>query len=536
MNHRKLLSFSLVVVSLVPAVADAAKIDLTPNVWPPGELEHYTELQNVNAREHPQAKGKEGLVVGTTGALALRAGLEALNQGGSAADAALTTALAQITLNAGATVTFAGKMTLVHYDAASGEVRYLNGAWDVPRGQASGADIPDCEIPSGRQVLVPGFMSTLESFHREYGQLPFKTLFGPAIYFAEEGFEIFPMLGSWIRAREDTLTRLEGGREIFLRSDGTLYATGDWFRQPELAGTLRKVSRKGSRYMYRGSWAKDLVSVVQAEGGRLTRADLRAYRPMWLAPERIELDGHVLHAPTSPGYAGDELRRALQGLAPADLRAAGHYTESVDALAMLFDAVARRHGQPAPGGGHSDGVLAIDSRGNVVAMLHTINTLIWGGTGIFIDGVSVSDAACRLRFGVTAAGPGGRVESGEVPLIVTRDGRPVLASSVVGSGLFEATLFTVVNLAVYGRSPAQAITAPSAHASWLSPDGVVHSVWRGDFSNDVLTAMGDRGYLIHVLDRNGPGSGWCVAATINARTGRRVGATSPAWNGVALAQ
>ncbi|MCP4202294.1 MAG: hypothetical protein GY769_10205 [bacterium] len=537
MFWRKLSVLVGTLVLLGSASIRAEKIDLTPRAWPRGELAYYTELQNNNRREHPPAKGKRGLVVGTTGALALRSGLEALRQGGTAADAALTTALAQITLNAGATVSFAGFMSLVYYEASTGEVHYLNGSWDVPRGQVSGEDIPPCEVPSGRQVLVPGFMSSLEEIHDEFGVLPFKALFGPALYFAREGFEIFPMLGGWIRAREETLRRLEGGRDIFVRSDGSLYETGDWFRQPKLARTLKKVSRKGSRYMYRGPWARKLVRLVQAEGGRLELADLEAYRPLWIEPDSVAFEDYVVHAPAHPGLTGGLLQAVLRGLSAADLRAAGHYTESVDALAMMFDAVERRHGQSGQGGssgGHSDGVLAIDSSGNVAALLHTINTVIWGATGIFVDGVSVADAGCWASRLVTTAGPGGRLETGEVPLIVTRDGLPVFASSGVGSGLFETTLFSLINLMAYDMRPYKAVTAPTAHFSSRSVTGVIHRVWEGDFPQDMLTSMRNLGYVIEELPPGGRGSGWCVAAMINQR-GKRIGATSPAWNGVALA-
>ncbi|MDH3746381.1 MAG: gamma-glutamyltransferase family protein [Acidobacteriota bacterium] len=531
------LGFSLaLVVAGSPSAATAAKVDLSPAAWPPGELAHYTHLQNNNSLSHPPARSKKGLVVGTTGALAVRSGVEALRQGGTAVDAVLTTALAQTTLNAGATVSFAGKMALVYYEASTGEIHYLNGSWDVPRGQTSGDDIAECEVPDGRQVLVPGFMSGLETAHDEFGELPFKALFGPALYFANQGFEIFPMLGSWIHAREATLTRLEGGREIFLKSDGSIYRTGDWFRQPQLAKTLKKVSRKGSRYMYRGRWAKELAEVVQSEGGRLSIRDLKAYRPLWSPPEVTAFDGHVIHGPGLPGTGGLRLREAFTSLSGDQLRAEGHYTESDEAFALMLDAVARTHGVGRPGGSHSDGVLAIDSRGNVAALLHTINTIIWGATGIFVDGVSVADVGCWASPLVTDAGPGGRLATGELVAIATRDGQPVLASSGVGSGLFETGLFSIVNVLTYGMNPQQAATTPTAHVSsrWFTQ--VIHRVWEDDFERRLLLDMQGRGYVIDELPRGGSGSGWSVGATIDPESGKLMGATAQAWNGMAGAQ
>src|SRR5262245_37487451 len=82
-------------------------INLSPEAWPPGELEKYQRLQKNFMGSTPVTESRQGMVAVTMDALAARIGLEALRQGGSAADAALAAALAQITLEAGATVSYA---------------------------------------------------------------------------------------------------------------------------------------------------------------------------------------------------------------------------------------------------------------------------------------------------------------------------------------------------------------------------------------------------------------------------------------------
>ena len=91
-------------------------------------------------------------------------------------------------------------------------------------------------------------------------------------------------------------------------------------------------------------------------------------------------------------------------------------------------------------GGHSDGVLAMDAEGNVAAIGHTINTAMWGTTGIFVGGVSIPDSATYQQERIREAGPGGRIRNEMNPLIVLKDGAPVLASAAVGRGIHEATL------------------------------------------------------------------------------------------------
>ena len=73
------------------------------------------------------------MVAGVTNPFAVHAGLEMLKAGGSAADAALTTVLAQVALNAGAAVSYAGILTAVYYDSGSKQVYSLNASWNTPK-------------------------------------------------------------------------------------------------------------------------------------------------------------------------------------------------------------------------------------------------------------------------------------------------------------------------------------------------------------------------------------------------------------------
>lgn len=523
-------------VAVVACAASAApKVDLSPARWPDGDLESYSRAQVAFGEPKAEALGSGGMVVGTTGALAVRSGVEALRQGGNAIDAAVTTSLAQITLMAGATVSFAGRMTLVYYDAGTDEIHYLNGNWDVPAAE-DGAGIPDCGVPDGRQVLVPGYMAGIEAAHERFGRLPFKALFRPAIYFAREGFEYNELIASWVDFRYRDITQRPEGRAIFLKPDGSKYTVGDQFRQAPLARTLTQVSKKGSRFMYTKGWAKRFVGAVRGLGGRLTMADLARYEPTWLEPTSFRFDGYTVHGPRHPGDGGAHLEGALGALDADALRAAGHYTASVDALAAMLRATESRNDALRATGSHSDGVVAIDGDGNVAALLHTINTDLWGSTGLFVDGVSIADVGCWAQRGIAEVGPGGRLASPDNPLLITRGGVPVAASSAIGSGLYPATLFSIVNVMTYGMSPAEAIAAPTFDQATFGDTGVVHRVTTGLFANWLLTAVRNRGYTI---EEHPPGSGYrghWIAIDIDPATGQRSGAAGATFNGLALAQ
>jgi gamma-glutamyltranspeptidase/glutathione hydrolase len=452
--------------------------------------------------------------------------------------------MAQIVLNAGATVSFAGMFSLVYYEADTRQVYFLNGGWHVPQEQIGAFDIPRCSTPDGRQVLVPGFFAGVEAAHRRFGRLPFESLFGPSIYFAEQGFEINQMLGYWLADQQQVITRLEGGREIFLGENGQPYRTGDWFRQPALAETLTRISIEGASYVYRGEWAQRFVSAVQAENGRLSMADLESYEAMFLEPTTIALGDHEIHAPCRPGYGGALIQRALEAaqdeMTVPEMRSAGHYSVSPDTLSALLAGIERADqdewGDKA--GSHSGAVVAVDRRGNVASLTHSINTVYWGGTGIFVDGISASDAGCYSRYFINQAGPGNRLPTVDNETIATRDGVPVLASGAIGGGMFNATVFSLVDVLVFGMSPQEAVVEPEFLGHGYDRGLVIHKVFEGDFSPDLLEEVRDRGFHISEVPRNGLSGnpGWWIAIALDPETGMRSAATVDDWNGVAVHQ
>lgn len=536
MQPRVLLGLAWATLTAACVASTAApQVDLEASAWPQGDLERYTELQRAFGEDKTPATGRGGMVVGTTGALAVRAGVEALRQGGTAMDAAITTSLAQITLMAGATVSLAGRMTLVYFDADSGDLRYLNGNWGVPQGE-DGFGIPACGQPHGRQVLVPGYMAGIEAAHARYGQIPFGQLFRPAIHFAREGIEFNEVLQGWVSYRYDVIAASPEARAILLRTDGDQYAVGETFRQPALARTLESVAEQGAEYMYSQGWGEKYVRMVQARGGRITDADMVAYAPTWHAPTSFEFDGATVNGPSWPGAGGVHLQGALGALDPEALRRAGHYTESADALAMMLEATEHRNDALQMAGSHSDGVVAVDRAGNVAALLHTINTDLWGGLGMFVDGVPVADVGCWAQAGIQRAGPGGRLVSPDNPLIVTRGGLPIAASSAIGSGLYPTTLFNLVNQLAYGMSAAEAVATPTFHQARFAGGEVIHRATRGDFSPQILAEIRARGYEVEEHDPGHGHLGYWVGLTLDSLTGQRTTAAGKSLNGLALSE
>src|SRR4051812_11497669 len=126
--------------ALTAALALAAPVhaaDLSPGHWPEAErlaLERREAM--VFPTEARAVEGRGGFVSATASPVAVHAGMEALRQGGTAADAAVATALTQIVMMGQANVSYAGIAQLVYYEARTKRVYALDAGWNGWRGES----------------------------------------------------------------------------------------------------------------------------------------------------------------------------------------------------------------------------------------------------------------------------------------------------------------------------------------------------------------------------------------------------------------
>ncbi|MEI9984797.1 MAG: hypothetical protein WDN69_17270 [Aliidongia sp.] len=140
------------------ALASAAEAaDLSPSAWPQADRERaeQTEAQRWDPETARSAAGTDGVISATVSPIAVQAGLQALKQGGTAADAAATVALTQITTQLGSVVSYAGIMTLLYYDAKTGKVYSLDAGYNSYRGETDPKSIRSaiwaCSISAARR-------------------------------------------------------------------------------------------------------------------------------------------------------------------------------------------------------------------------------------------------------------------------------------------------------------------------------------------------------------------------------------------------
>ena len=578
------------VILLLPLLP--ADDGLSPASWDGGVLDALMAANATFEAPFEEAvEGTRGLVVGTTGPPAVHAGRRALDAGGSAVDAALTTALTQVCLAGGSWVSYAGILTAVVYDAETGRVTSVNAAYDTVRGEDDPMTIPDAaaladrtsNLRRGRTVLVPGFLAGVDELHRRFGRLERERLFAPAIWFAEEGFEVSAPLAAMIRSRKDVLSRYVHTKAIFTRESGDWLEAGDVLRQPALAKTLRTVATEGTDLIYRGEWARKLVATARAEFGKLSLEDLAEYRP--IVDEAVVADvlGHAMHAHGLPATGGMHLAEGF-GLAkhagllepgrtwrddpetlvwlarvasapvlsylPNDsLRAMApdldlsHASRATAATADALFALIRDRKIPflkPPLGTHSDAVIAVDERGNVCALVHSINTASWGSVGMFVDGISIPDSASFQQLQIAEAGPGKRLPDPTNPTLFLKDGKPVLASSSIGGGLHERTFASLLDVLVHGKTPQEAIDAKPLVLSWGELGDRALLAEEGTHDEDFLDESEDLGLNIDRIEPNDNrlrGSlGYWIGVAIDPETGKRSAGAPRLLNGGASAQ
>ena len=178
--------------------------------------------------------------------LAVDAGLQMLDAGGSAVDAMIAVQLVLNLVEPQASG-LGGGAFLLHYDAKARAVRAYDGRETAPAAATPELFLRDGKpmnfreaVTGGRSVGTPGVARLLETAHRKHGRLPWATLFQPAIELAENGFPM-PERVHALLLRDRAIAGEATARSYFLQADGTPKPAGTLLRNPEFARTLRAI-------------------------------------------------------------------------------------------------------------------------------------------------------------------------------------------------------------------------------------------------------------------------------------------------------
>ena len=266
----------------------------------------YKERKNTeNSWPREAVRGAHGMVA-TDEELASRAGVQILQRGGNAVDAAVATAFALAVVEPSAGNIGGGGFMLVRM--ADGRTSFLDYR-EVAPGKATremyikpdGKLDKEASVTGYKAIAVPGTVAGLELALKSYGTLKLAEVMAPAIQLAENGFAVSPKLAREFAEEKSDLQRFSISRRIFLRS-GDLYKPGEVFKQPELAATLRRIAKNGAAEFYRGETAIMLAQDMNALGGLITMEDLAQYqaKPRAVLRAKYTIDEHNWEVISSP--------------------------------------------------------------------------------------------------------------------------------------------------------------------------------------------------------------------------------------------
>jgi gamma-glutamyltranspeptidase / glutathione hydrolase len=327
----RLLRFVFALVAWAPATALA---DPQPVISP------YATALPVVARH---------AMVVTQEAAASRVGLDVLQRGGNAVDAAVAVGFAlAVTLPRAGNLGGGGFMLIHRADVAkTTAIDYRETAPATTTKDvfldANGEADPFKSRYSGLGIGVPGTVAGLELAWREYGsgRFSFSELIAPAVALARAGLTADEDVVDSLPIAAKALAKHPSSARIYLRPDGSTPQAGDHIALDDLAATLGAIAAQGQAGFYAGPVAQKIVDAVQAAGGRLTMADLANYRAVEREPVSGTYRGHTIVSMPPPSSGGAhivEILNILEGypLAEQGLNSAASLHEMAEAEKLAY--------------------------------------------------------------------------------------------------------------------------------------------------------------------------------------------------------
>ncbi len=284
---------------------------------------------------------RHGMVV-SVHHLASDAGLEVLREGGDAVDAAVATgfALAVVYPLAG-NLGGGGFLLLRSHDGKSTFIDYREkaplAATETMYQDAQGNVIPDVSVIGYRSIATPGSVAGMVFAERKYGRLGLKRVMAPAIKLAEEGYALSAEEADELS--DEDLARFADSKRIFQR-DGKLYNTGEIFKQPELARTLKRIAADPEDF-YHGKMAQELVTDLKQGGALITLEDLAQYTVIERKPVTGTFHNYEIISAPPPSSGGVVLLSALNILEGFDLAHLGDRTPA--SIQLITEAYRRAY-------------------------------------------------------------------------------------------------------------------------------------------------------------------------------------------------
>ena len=503
-------------------------------------------------------------VVASVHPIATEAGIDALQAGGNAVDAAIATALTLGVVDGHNSGIGGGCFILLQ--KPNGKIVAIDGRERAPAAATrdmflrNGKAVPELSQTGPLAIAVPGAIAAYRLALAKHGTRSLQDLMMPAAEIADSGYRIDRVMARNLHENAHLLSKFSGSRSALLKSDGSPYAEGDLLVQKDLARSYREIAKSDGEWFYKGEFARRIERWMQQNEGLIRASDFKNFAPTERRPIITSYREFEIVGFPPPSSGGIHVAQILNILEHFDLRAIhqenpidlvhvvaeamklafadrAHWLGDADFVAVPKGLIEKSYGaklakkidprkssqvasyglppnwQTSVFGKHTTHVAAADRLGNWAAITATVNTsfgskVIVPGTGIVLNNQMddfSSQPGVPNAFGLLGAennsiAPGKRPLSSMSPTIVLKDGRPILTLGAAGG----PKIISQVVLTIIRHLDLQWSLRDAVQAArW-------HHQWRPDtlfveqnMPISVIQSLSARGHVVERLESGG---------------------------------
>lgn len=526
-------------------------------------------LYNPYAAKRHTAFAKKGMVA-TSQPLAAQAGIEVMQKGGNAIDAAIATAAALTVVEPTSNGIGGDAFALVWVD---NELHGLNASGPAPaeltidRVKAAGHEkIPTFGVTP---ITVPGVPAAWAALSKRFGKLSLLESLQPAIRYAEEGYPLTPILGKYWKIAYDKFKAVGQSEEFdawfeTFAPDGRAPEIGEIWKSPGHAETLKTIGETNAEDFYHGELANKIDALMKKHKGCLRKADLENYEPEWVTPISTNYRGYdvweippngqgmitlmglnvLAELPKPISHDVNSLHLQIEAMKLAFVDGKAFITEEADMPLNYRDLLTKEYAEkraaviqeqatiPAPMDLPKGGTIYLataDEEGNMVSFIQS--NYMGFGSGVVVPNTGIALQNRGVDFTLdedhpNALKPGKRSYNTIIPGFLTKDGAAIGPFGVMGGFMQPQGHYQVViNTIDYGLNPQAALDTP--RWQWVEGNKVLVEP---DFPNHLAQALIRKGHQIEAtVDAGSFGRGQIIWR--NPETGVLAGGTESRTDG-----
>ena len=583
MRRSALFRASVVTLALSSCFIFGANAKQAREVGEPEAATGYVEKQAFEAKDY---------MVVAANPYASWAGKNILEKGGSAIDAAVAVQ-SMLSLVEPQSSGIGGGAFILYWDSKNKVLHTFDGRETAPKAVNSHWFIEGNKpmrwidaVVGGKSVGVPGAVKALEMAQKEFGKLPWNTLFDDTIKTAEDGFKVSPRLAKLVALDYHPGLKTFPASSTYFFPAGLPLKEGTVKKNKKLAKTLKGIAEKGSDYLLKGEVAEKIVKAVNSaeiNPGQMTLEDLASYEPVNREPVcGLYHDKRIcgMAPPSSGGVNVYQILKMLEGFdlsqyAPDSVEFANLYTQAsalsyadrekfiadsdftnLPFAAMINTAYLERRAESISvdkewrrkraGNPYADANVAlgtsmelpntshvsiVDKEGNAVSMTTSIEFMF--GSGIMVEGFLLNNQLTDFSFSPTKnrfpvpnrVEPGKRPRSAMSPTMVfDKEGNlEVVVGSPGGSRIVSYVAQTLIGVLDFGLDIQQAINLPK-----ITNRNDYTALEKGTPIAELEAPLKALGHNVKVVDLNSGLHG------IQFKSGKLIGGADPRREGIAV--